>query len=761
MVSTPTKLTIASNESVNSTHEAAWTGFTTGPWTTEINVRDFIQRNYTPYTGEADFLASVTPRTQALWNQVKDLMAQERERDILDVDTAVPSSITAHAPGYIDQSLEQIVGLQTDRPLKRAIMPLGGIRIVKKSLQSYNYTLDPATEDIFTQYRKTHNDGVFDAYTQEMRRARHSGIITGLPDAYGRGRIIGDYRRVALYGSDRLIADKKDQLNSLEVDVIDESVIRLREEISEQIRAIAELQVMAERYGCDIRQPAATAKEAVQWTYFGYLGAIKEQNGAAMSLGRVSTFLDIYLERDLAKGLLTESEAQELIDQFVMKLRMVRFLRTPDYNQLFSGDPVWVTECLGGMGHDGRPLVTKSSFRFLQTLYNLGPAPEPNLTVLWSTHLPIAFKQFCAKVSIDTSSIQYENDDLMRPSYGDDYGIACCVSAMPIGKQMQFFGARVNLAKCLLYAINGGRDEKDGSQVAPPYAPVTTEQLDYTDVRDKLDRMMDWLAKLYVNTLNVIHYMHDKYCYERLEMALHDRDVYRTMACGIAGLSVVADALSAIKYAKVQAIRNEAGLVVDYQLDGDYPKYGNNDDRVDGIAIELVQSFMNKVRTNKTYRDAVPTQSILTITSNVVYGKKTGSTPDGRKAGEPFAPGANPMHGRDTKGAIASLASVAKLPYDDAQDGISYTFSIVPQALGKGTDSQVTNLVGMLDGYFHETGHHINVNVLNRDTLLHAMDHPEEYPQLTIRVSGYAVNFIKLTREQQLDVINRTFHSHL
>ncbi|WP_204150679.1 formate C-acetyltransferase [Leptolyngbya sp. CCY15150] len=761
MVSTPTKLTVASNESVNSAHEAAWTGFTPGPWTTEINVRDFIQRNYTPYTGEADFLASITPRTQALWNQVKDLMAQERERDILDVDTAVPSSITAHGPGYIDQSLEQIVGLQTDRPLKRAIMPLGGIRVVKKSLQSYNYTLDPATENIFTQYRKTHNDGVFDAYTQEMRQARHSGIITGLPDAYGRGRIIGDYRRVALYGSDRLIADKKDQLKSLEVDVIDESVIRLREEISEQIRAIAELQVMAERYGCDIRQPAATAKEAVQWTYFGYLGAIKEQNGAAMSLGRVSTFLDIYLERDLAKGLLTESEAQELIDQFVMKLRMVRFLRTPDYNQLFSGDPVWVTECLGGMGHDGRPLVTKSSFRFLQTLYTLGPAPEPNLTVLWSTHLPTAFKQFCAQVSIDTSSIQYENDDLMRPSYGDDYGIACCVSAMPIGKQMQFFGARVNLAKCLLYAINGGRDEKDGSQVAPPYAPVTTEQLDYADVRDKLDRMMNWLAKLYVNTLNVIHYMHDKYCYERLEMALHDRDVYRTMACGIAGLSVVADALSAIKYAKVQAIRNETGLVVDYRIEGDYPKYGNNDDRVDTIAIDLVQSFMAKVRTNKTYRDAVPTQSILTITSNVVYGKKTGNTPDGRKAGEPFAPGANPMHGRDTKGAIASLASVAKLPYDDAQDGISYTFSIVPQALGKGLDSQVTNLVGMLDGYFHETGHHINVNVLNRDTLLHAMDHPEDYPQLTIRVSGYAVNFIKLTREQQLDVINRTFHSHL
>lgn len=766
IASTPNKFTVTADSftqssDVKAIDQTAWVGFSEGSWIGEINVRNFIQRNYTPYIGDADFLVGATPRTQTLWEQVKDLMAQEREREILDVDTAVPSGITAHGPGYIDQSLEQIVGLQTDYPLKRAIMPLGGIRVVKKSLQSYNYTLDAGTEEIFSRYRKTHNDGVFDAYTQEMRRARHSGIITGLPDAYGRGRIIGDYRRVALYGTDRLIADKKEQLQSLEVDVIDEAVIRLREEISEQMRALAELQAMAEAYGCDISRPAATGQEAVQWTYFGYLGAIKEQNGAAMSLGRVSTFLDIYLERDLAAGTLSESEAQELIDQFVMKLRMVRFLRTPDYNQLFSGDPVWVTECLGGMGNDGRPLVTKSSFRFLQTLYNLGPAPEPNLTVLWSTRLPTAFKRFCATVSIDTSSIQYENDDLMRPTYGDDYGIACCVSAMPIGKQMQFFGARVNLAKCLLYAINGGRDEKDGSQVAPPYAAVATDQLDYDDVKAKLDRMMDWLSKLYVNTLNVIHYMHDKYCYERLEMALHDRDVYRTMACGIAGLSVVADALSAIKYAEVQAIRNQAGLVVDYQITGDYPKYGNNDDRVDTLAQDLVRAFMNKVRRNKTYRDAVPTQSILTITSNVVYGKKTGSTPDGRKAGEPFAPGANPMHGRDTKGAIASLASVAKLPYEDAQDGISYTFSIVPQALGKEASSQVNNLVGVLDGYFHDTGHHININVLNRDTLLHAMDHPEEYPQLTIRVSGYAVNFIKLTREQQLDVVNRTFHSHL
>jgi formate C-acetyltransferase len=759
MVSTLPKSTFDADSSAAC--EPAWSGFTPGKWTDEINVQAFIQKNYTPYTEEADFLSPATDRTRSLWLEVRELMRQEREKEILDADTKISSSITAHGPGYINQTLEQIVGLQTDKPLKRAIMPLGGIRVVKKSLEAYNYQLDPETEAIFTQYRKTHNDGVFDGYTREMRLARHSGIITGLPDAYGRGRIIGDYRRVALYGIDRLIADKKGQLDSLELDVMDESVIRLREEINDQIRALAELKIMADRYGFDISRPAANAQEAVQWTYFGYLGAIKEQNGAAMSLGRVSTFLDVYIERDLTNGTLTESAAQELIDHFVMKLRMVRFLRTPDYNQLFSGDPVWVTECIGGMGNDGRPLVTKNSFRFLQTLYNLGAAPEPNLTVLWSTRLPQAFKRFCAKVSIDTSSIQYENDDLMRPTYGDDYGIACCVSAMPIGKQMQFFGARVNLAKCLLYAINGGKDEKDGLQIAPPYAPVTSEVLDYADVMAKLDRMMDWLAKLYVNTLNVIHYMHDKYCYERLEMALHDRDVFRTMACGIAGLSVVADSLAAIKYATVKVIRDENGLVVDYQVEGDYPQYGNNDDRVDRIAVELVKSFMNKIRKNKTYRDAVPTQSILTITSNVVYGKKTGSSPDGRKAGQPFAPGANPMHGRDTKGAIASLASVAKLPYEDAQDGISYTFSIVPQALGKVQDDQTTNLVGMLDGYFHDTGHHININVLNRETLLHAMDHPEEYPQLTIRVSGYAVNFIKLTREQQLDVIHRTFHDRL
>ncbi|NEZ59061.1 formate C-acetyltransferase [Leptolyngbyaceae cyanobacterium CCMR0082] len=730
-----------------------------GPWGDEINVRDFIQKNYSPYGGGGEFLAGISDRTRQLWEKVTVLMQLERERGILEADNQLPTGITAHAPGYIDQSLEQIVGLQTDKPLKRAIMPLGGIRVVKKSLEAYGYQLDPQTHEIFTKYRKTHNDGVFDAYTTEMKRARHSGIITGLPDAYGRGRIIGDYRRVALYGCDRIILDKHQQLQSLEVDTLDESIITQREEISEQIRALQELRRMAASYGFDISQPAVNAKEAVQWTYFGYLGAIKEQNGAAMSLGRISTFLDIYIQRDLANGELTEPEAQELIDQFVMKLRMVRFLRTPEYNQLFSGDPVWVTESIGGIGLDGRPLVTKTSFRCLQTLYNLGPAPEPNLTVLWSERLPLEFKQFCAKVSKDTSSIQYENDDLMRADYGDDYGIACCVSAMPIGKQMQFFGARVNLAKALLYAINGGKDEKSGEQITPAYAPVTGDILDYDEVNAKFDVLMAWLAKLYVNTLNVIHYMHDKYCYERLEMALHDRNVYRTMACGIAGLSVVADSLSAIKYGQVKVIRNEAGLAVDYDVQANYPAFGNNDERADDIASELVQRFMDHIRQHKTYRNAVPTQSILTITSNVVYGKKTGSTPDGRKAGEPFAPGANPMHGRDTKGAIAACESVAQLPYQHAQDGISYTFSIVPAALGKTETDQINNLVGLLDGYFHNTGQHINVNVLNRETLLDAMDHPEKYPQLTIRVSGYAVNFIKLTRDQQMDVVNRTFHS--
>jgi formate C-acetyltransferase len=735
-----------------------WQDFKPGQWTQEIDVRDFIQSNYTPYTGDDSFLAGATSSTEKLWDQVKDLMRLERERGILDADTATVSTLTAHAPGYLDRTLEKIVGFQTDRPLKRAIMPLGGIRVVKSALKSYGYELDAATESIFTKYRKTHNDGVFDGYTQEMRLARHSGIITGLPDAYGRGRIIGDYRRVALYGVDRLIDDKKSQLKSLEVDTIDEPIIRLREELSEQIRALFELKEMATAYGFDISRPAQTAQEAVQWLYLGYLGAVKEQNGAAMSLGRVSTFLDVYFERDLSQGTATESELQELMDHFVMKLRMVRFLRTPDYNDLFSGDPTWVTECIGGMGEDGRPLVTKNSFRILHTLRNLGPAPEPNLTVLWSEQLPRAFKEFCTATSIATSSIQYENDDLMRPYWGDDYGIACCVSAMRIGKQMQFFGARVNLAKCLLYAINGGKDEKAGEQIAPIHPPITSDVLDYAEVMPRFKDMVAWLAKTYINTLNVIHYMHDKYCYERLEMALHDRDILRTMACGIAGLSVVTDALSAIRYAKVTVVRNEQGLAVDYQTEGDFPKYGNNDDRVDEMAISLVNDFMEELRKHKTYRDAVPTQSVLTITSNVVYGKKTGNTPDGRKAGEPFAPGANPMHGRDTKGAIASLASTAKLPYSQAQDGISNTFSIVPTALGRSEGDRVNNLVGMIDGYFHQHGHHINVNVLNRETLKAAMEHPEQYPQLTIRVSGYAVNFIKLTREQQLDVIQRTFH---
>lgn len=740
---------------------AEWHGFTEGNWTNEVNVRDFIQKNYTPYEGNAEFLTAATEKTQQLWQKVLELMKQEREKGVLDVDTKVPTSITAHAAGYIDRDLEQIVGLQTDRPLKRAIMPFGGIRVVKAGLEAYGYQLDRQTEEIFTKYRKTHNDGVFDAYTRSMRLARRSGIITGLPDAYGRGRIIGDYRRVALYGVDRLIDDKKTQQESLELEAMDEGTIRLREELSEQIRALFELKEMAASYGFDIGRPAANAREAVQWVYFGYLGAVKEQNGAAMSLGRVSTFLDIYFERDLQSGASSEQELQELIDHFVMKLRMVRFLRTPDYNDLFSGDPTWVTEAIGGISDDGRTLVTRNSFRFLHTLSNLGTAPEPNLTVLWSENLPENFKQFCAKVSSDTSSIQYENDDLMRPQYGDDYAIACCVSAMRIGKQMQFFGARVNLAKTLLYAINGGKDEKSGDQIAPQFPPITTEYLDYDEVRARFHDMMAWLAKTYINTLNVIHYMHDKYCYERLEMALHDRDVYRTMACGIAGLSVVADSLSAIKNAKVKVIRNEQGLAVDYSIEGEYPKYGNNDDRVDSVAIELVQSFMNEIRQHKTYRGAVATQSVLTITSNVVYGKKTGSTPDGRKAGEPFAPGANPMHGRDSCGAIASLSSVAKLPYSDCQDGISNTFSILPQALGRMESDRTNNLVGLLDGYFHDGGHHINVNALDRQTLLDAMEHPENYPQLTIRVSGYAVNFIKLTREQQLDVIKRTFHERV
>ncbi|MFU2418770.1 formate C-acetyltransferase [Peptacetobacter sp. AB800] len=740
----------------------AWNGFKTGNWNKEIDVRDFIQLNYTPYEGDASFLAGESERTKKLWDEVADLCKKEiANGGTLDVDTTTITAIDAYKPGYIDKELEQIVGLQTDAPLKRAIMPYGGIRMVENSCKAYGYELDPEVSKIFTKYRKTHNQGVFDAYTKEMRACRKSGIITGLPDAYGRGRIIGDYRRVALYGVDKLIEDKMAQKDSLELSTIDEDTIRLREEISEQINALEALKRMGESYGFDISRPAENSKEAVQWLYFGYLAAVKDQNGAAMSLGRTSTFLDIYFERDLKAGTITEEEIQELMDHFVMKLRMVRFLRTPEYNELFSGDPTWVTESIGGMGIDGRTLVTKNSFRVLNTLYTLGPSPEPNLTVLWSTRLPQGFKDFCSKVSIDTSSIQYENDDLMREYWGDDYGIACCVSAMRIGKQMQFFGARVNVAKTLLYSINGGVDEKSGAQVGPKFEPITSEYLDYDEVMSKFDLFTDWLAKLYVNTLNVIHYMHDKYSYEALEMALHDRDVFRTMACGMAGLSVCVDSLSAIKYAKVKTIRNEDGIAVDFEVEGDYPKYGNNDDRADEIAVFIVKDVMEKIKKNKTYRNSYPTQSILTITSNVVYGKKTGNTPDGRRAGEPFAPGANPMHGRDNSGALASLASVAKLPYEYSQDGISNTFSIVPKSLGKDMDERVTNLSAMLDGYFAQRAHHLNVNVFDRATLEDAMEHPEKYPQLTVRVSGYAVNFIKLTREQQLDVINRTFHNKM
>jgi formate C-acetyltransferase len=738
--------------------QCEWQGMVGGNWCHEIDVRDFIQKNYTPYDSDESFLAGPTERTQTLWQMVRKLMEEEHRKGILDAETHEVSSITGYGPGYLARDLEQIVGFQTDKPLKRGIMPFGGSRLVKKALASYGYELDPQLEAVFQKYRKTHNDGVFDAYTDAMRKARHSGIITGLPDAYGRGRIIGDYRRVALYGIDRLIEDKKNQKKQLEMEYMEYPVIRDREEISEQLRALDELKRMAAAYGLDISRPAATAREAVQWTYFGYLGAVKEQDGAAMSLGRVSTFFDIYFERDLRSGVLTESQAQEIMDHFVMKLRMVRFLRTPAYNELFSGDPTWVTEVIGGMGEDGRTLVTKNSFRILHTLKNLGPAPEPNLTILWSERLPAEFKRFAARVSIETSSIQYENDDLMRHWHGDDYGIACCVSAMRLGKQMQFFGARANLAKALLYAINGGRDEKSGEQIGPEFAPITAEYLDYDEVMRKLDQVLDWLAQLYMNTLNIIHYMHDRYCYEKLQMALHDKNVFRTSACGIAGLSVVADSLAAIKHSRVKVIRDETGLAVDYQVEGEYPAFGNNDDQVDRIASDMVERFMNKLRKHKTYRESIPTLSVLTITSNVVYGKKTGSTPDGRKAGEPFAPGANPMHGRDSKGALASMASVAKLPYEHAEDGISYTFSIVPKALGKEQADRENNLVGMLDGYFHDSGHHINVNVFDRETLMDAMDHPEKYPQLTIRVSGYAVNFIRLTREQQQDVINRTFH---
>lgn len=723
-----------------------------------INVRKYIVDHYTPYDGDESFLSAPTERTKKLWAELTALMEKERKAGgVLDVDTKTISTITSHKAGYIDRDLEQIVGLQTDAPLKRAIMPFGGIRMVHSSMKAYNRQLDPSVDYVF-RYRKTHNDGVFDAYTDEMKRARAVGIITGLPDAYGRGRIIGDYRRVALYGMDYLIKCKKAAKDEYNTSYMSEDLIRKREELSEQIKSMYELKEMAAEYGIDISGPAKDTKEAIQWLYFGYLAAVKEQNGAAMSIGRLSTFLDIYAEKDLASGKYTEAEIQELVDHFIMKLRIVRFLRTPEYDALFSGDPTWVTEVIGGMCLDGRHMVTKMSYRFLHTLSNLGSAPEPNLTVLWSRRLPENFKRFCASVSIQTSAIQYENDDIMLPKFGDDYGIACCVSAMPIGKQMQFFGARANLAKALLYAINGGRDEKTGEVVGRTFTPITSEYLDYDEVRTRFTEVCAWLAGLYVNTLNIIHYMHDKYAYERIEMALHDEYVKRTCACGMAGLSVVADSLSAIKYAKVKPIRDETGLAVDFEIEGDFPKFGNNDDRADQLAVEVVQEFMSQLRRRKTYRDAYQTLSILTITSNVVYGKKTGNTPDGRRAGVPLAPGANPMHGRDEKGAIASMLSVAKIPYDDSEDGISYTFSIVPGALGKTGEDKSANLVNLLDGYFEHEGHHINVNVLNKEVLLDAMDHPEKYPQLTIRVSGYAVNFIKLTREQQLDVVSRTFH---
>ena len=740
-----------------------WKGFKSGDWEVEINVRDFIQHNYTPYVGDGKFLAAPTEKTTELWNKVLNLYKKEKESPggVLDIDTKTPSTVDGYEPGYIDQNLEQIVGLQTDMPLKRAIMPFGGIRIVEKSCESCGRKVDPDTDRIFHGIRKTHNDGVFDVYTEDIRKARSSKLLTGLPDGYGRGRIIGDYRRVALYGVDRLIEQKHYEMDELDTDLFTVEVIEKREQVAEQIKALEALKSMASKYGFDISKPARNAKEAIQWLYFGYLGAIKDQNGAAMSLGRTSTFLDIYIERDIENGDLTEEQAQELMDHFVMKLRLVRFLRTPEYNELFSGDPIWITESIGGMGIDGRTLVTKNSFRVLHTLTNLGPAPEPNLTVLWSPRLPEAFKRYVTGLSIKTSAIQYENDDLMRETLGDDYGIACCVSPMKIGRQMQFFGARANLAKALLYAINGGKDEVTGKQVTPMYEPIKSEYLNYDEVIAKYDQMMEYVAKIYIKALNAIHYMHDKYSYEALEMALHDKDILQTMACGIAGLSVAADTLSAIKYANVKVIRNEEGLAVDYIIEGDYPKFGNDDDRVDMIAVDIVKRFIRKLRKHPTYKKAKHTLSILTITSNVVYGKATGNTPDGRKAGAPFGPGANPLHGRDTNGALAVMNSIAKLPFPDAEDGISFTFSITPGTLGKSDEDKITNLVNMLDGYFTKTGHHINVNVFDRSLLQDAMNHPEKYPQLTIRVSGYAVNFTALTHEQQLDVINRTIHERI
>jgi len=735
----------------------AWRGFKPGLWQRDINVRWFLQNNYTPYDGDDLFLAPATERTKGIWKKLTDLFVEERKKSVLDV-SLIPSSITAHAPGYIDKDNEVIVGLQTDAPLKRAIMPNGGWRMVLTSLKTYGYEAPQAVVDAFTKYRKTHNEGVFDAYTADIRACRSSHVLTGLPDAYGRGRIIGDYRRVALYGVARLIKEKEKEKAALDTEMSTESIIRDREELSEQIRALHELQEMAKSYGFDISGPARSAKEAVQWLYFAYLAAVKEQNGAAMSLGRVSTFLDIYFERDLAEGKLTEEQAQEIIDDFVIKLRIVRFLRTPEYDDLFAGDPTWVTESIAGMGDDGRSLVTKTSFRFLHTLHNLGPAPEPNLTIWYTPRLPDNFRKYAAKVAIESSALQFESDSLMRGAWGDDGAIACCVSPMLVGKQMQFFGARANLAKCLLYAINGGRDELSGKQVAPKFEPVKGDYLEFEDVVTKFDRMADWLGSVYVNAMNVIHYMHDKYSYERIEMALHDYAPVRTMAFGIAGLSVVADSLSAMRFARVKVVRDETGLIIDYQTEGDFPKFGNNDNRVDQLAAAVVSMFMGKLRKHPTYRNALHTQSVLTITSNVVYGKNTGHTPDGRRKGEPFAPGANPMHGRDSHGVMASAASVTKIPYRDAQDGISLTTTMVPTGLGRTKPEQIDNLVGLLDAFFGTTGYHANVNVLNRETLLDAVDHPEKYPSLTIRVSGYAVNFVRLTREQQMDVINRTFH---
>ena len=736
--------------------------FKKGSWCEEINVRDFIQRNYTPYDGDGGFLAGPTERTKKLWDEVSVLLERERMAPgrVLDADTKIISGITSHEPGYIDRESEVIVGLQTDKPLKRAIMPFGGVRMVEQALEEHGYHLDDEVKRIF-KYRRSHNEAVFSVYTPEIRAARSAKLLTGLPDAYGRGRIIGDYRRVALYGVDFLIKEKKKAKELCDSLELTEEIIRRREEMSEQLEALAELKELGASYGFDLSLPAQDPRAALQWLYFGYLAAVKEQNGAAMSLGRTSTFLDIYAERDLCEGRFTESEIQEMVDHFIMKLRMVRFLRILEYDDIFAGDPVWVTESLGGMGIDGRHMVTKMSYRYLHTLVNLGPAPEPNLTVLWSERLPESWKRFTAEISIKTSAIQYENDDLMRVDLGDDYGIACCVSPMRIGKQMQFFGARANLAKCLLYAINGGVDEISGKQVGPRMRPITSEYLDYDEVMVNFRDMAKYLANVYTKALYFIHYMHDKYDYERIEMALMDEDIKRTTACGIAGLSVVADSLSAIKYARVKTVRNEKGAAVDFEIEGDFPKYGNNDDRADSLAVEVARMFMQYLRENAMYRGSIATQSVLTITSNVEYGKNTGTTPDGRQRGVPLAPGANPMHGRDENGALASLLSVAKIPFEDCEDGISYTFSMAPSALGMSEEDRVRNLITMLDAYMDATGQHLNVNVLNRETLLDAMDHPEKYPQLTIRVSGYAVNFIKLSREQQLDVISRTFHERL